>query len=205
MTRRADSRGAWLRMVARLGGLAVLLCGGPGWAQEIRAGVWEAGLALGYSRTFQTNDAVGVDSVDGLHLLPRLGYVITEPAGPGWLRGSFQLLAEPTLIRLDGEPTSSTVVGLATLGRWILAGGERIKPYLEVGVGILGGETRFRQTNCDVNFTLQGGVGLHVFVSPAVAVTAGYRLHHVSNANSCDQNLGLNSNLFLLGMSYYFR
>jgi hypothetical protein len=58
---------------------------------------------------------------------------------------------------------------------------------------------------CDVNFILEGGPGLLIFLSDRTALTVGYRYHHVSNGSKCTPNLGLNSSLFILGLTHFFR
>jgi opacity protein-like surface antigen len=176
---------------------------GPLAAQEdFRFGSMEITLSAGYSVSHTT---VGdVDTVNGFHLIPHFGVFVTDEHGPGWVKGNLEVLAEPTLIYFDSDQDSATLVGLSALGRWVFNAGGRVKPFVEAGVGILGGDTNFRQTDCDVNFILQGGVGALVFLSPRTALTAGYRFHHVSNADTCDKNLGINSSLFILGASYFF-
>ncbi len=67
------------------------------------------------------------------------------------------------------------------------------------------GETEFRQTNCEVNYLIEGGPGLLVFLSDTTALTVGYRFQHISNASACDLNVGLNSSAVYLGVSYRFR
>jgi opacity protein-like surface antigen len=176
---------------------------GPLTAQErLKFGTMEATLSVGYSVSHTT---VGdVETIDGFHLIPHFGIFVTDEHGPGFTKGNLEVLAEPTLIHFDGGDESATLIGLAAVGRWVFNASTRVKPYIEAGVGILGGESSFRQTNCDVNFILQAGLGALVFVSPRAALTAGYRYHHVSNADTCDQNLGINSSLFILGASYFF-
>ncbi|MBI2467313.1 MAG: acyloxyacyl hydrolase [Candidatus Rokubacteria bacterium] len=66
------------------------------------------------------------------------------------------------------------------------------------------GLLRLRATGCDVAFTLQAGIGLLFFVSERTAITAGYRFHHLSNGNVCSGNPGLDSSLFVLGVSRFF-
>jgi len=107
-------------------------------------------------------------------------------------------------VYLTSKSESATAVGLSALGRWVFGAGWVVRPYVEFGLGILAGQLDFRQTNCDVNFLIEGGPGLPWFVSARVAVTAGYRFQHISNASRCDQNLGINSSLFMLGLSYFF-
>ena len=196
--------GGWWR--GFLVGFGVLLAAATAPAQEppLRGGTFDLTFARGYSISYNTTGTEGVRTVDGFHLLPHVGYVVNDPVGPVPIRGSFQLLAEPTLIHLDGKDESSTVFGLAALGRWVFATGPFLRPFVEAGVGVLGGKTEFRQTSCDVNFILQGGVGLLFFLGENAAVTTSYRFHHISNAGTCDQNLGLNSSLFMLGVSYFF-
>lgn len=186
-------------------GLGLLAGVDPVEAQEgFRFGATEVTLSAGYSFS-HTTVGQNLDTVDGFHLIPHFGIFLTDAHGPGWGKGNLELLAERTLLYLDGDKESATLTGLSALGRWVFDASSRVKPYVEAGVGVLGGETKFRQTDCDVNFILQGGVGALVFLTPRAAITAGYRFHHVSNADACDQNLGLNSSLFILGVSYFFR
>jgi hypothetical protein len=171
--------------------------------ERFHFGAMELTLAAGGSFS---HDTVGenVDSVDGFQALPHFGVFLSDEHGPGWVRGNFELLVEPTLVHFTSGPESATAVGLSSLGRWVFGAGWVVRPYLEVGLGILAGQFDFRQTNCDVNFIIEGGPGLLWMVSDRVAVTAGYRFQHISNASRCDQNLGINSSLFMLGLSYFF-
>ncbi len=195
-----------LLVVALVGGLPIGPVGrGEGRAEaeeRFRFGSTEATLAAGYSVSFQTH--AGTESVDGFQLLPHVGVFLTDEHGPEGIRGNFELLAEPTLVHLWSESESATAVGLSALGRWVFATRWAIRPYVEVGVGVLGGRLDFRQTNCDVNYVIEGGPGLLWFVSERAAVTAGFRFQHISNNGACDKNLGLNSALFTVGISYFF-
>jgi len=145
-----------------------------------------------------------IHSVTSYHLLPHLGYFVTDEAGRGVLRGNLEILAEPTLIHLDASP-SATVAGLAILPRWLFATSSPVRPYLEAGAGIVGGQLRLPQTDCDVNFLLEGGAGAMVFMNDHVALTLGVRMHHISNADLCRENAGINSVVGTVGLSYFFR
>jgi Lipid A 3-O-deacylase (PagL) len=142
--------------------------------------------------------------VTSVHLLPHLGYFVTGEVGEGTLRGNLELLVEPTLIYLDAS-NSATVLGVAVLPRWVFATSTRVRPYLEAGGGVLGGQVDLRQTNCDVNFILEGGGGAMIFMTERMALTLGARLQHVSNAGLCNENDGINSVIGILGVSYFFR
>jgi lipid A 3-O-deacylase len=168
--------------------------------ERLRAGMKDLTLAGGYS---VSHDRSGVEGVDGFHLLPHFGYVLTDEHGPSWVRGNFELLGGPTLVHLSSHSASSTAGGVSLLARWIFAPSPTVRPYLEFGGGVLAGQLDFRQTNCDVNYNFQGGPGVLIFVSERTAITVGYRFHHLSNGGRCDKNLGLNSSLFTVGISHF--
>jgi Lipid A 3-O-deacylase (PagL) len=144
------------------------------------------------------------DTVTGLLLLPHVGYVVSDAMGPGWLRGNLELLLEPTLMHLGSDGRSATVVGAAMLGRWIFAG-TRVRAYVDAGAGVLLGETHLHQTDCPVNFLIQGGPGFLVVLSDTTTLAVGYRFQHISNATICSVNPGINSSALYLGVNYLFR
>ena len=172
-------------------------------AQSIRAGDFELTIAAGGGASLPKDD-LHLETVNSFQLLPHLGYFLTGEVGDGALRGNFEILIEPALVHLDAG-NSATVGGLAILPRWVFAGSPRVRPYLEAGAGIVGGQVDLRQTNCDVNFLLQGGAGALIFMSEQVALTLGARFQHLSNADRCSQNEGLNSVIGIVGVSYFFR
>jgi hypothetical protein len=76
---------------------------------------------------------------------------------------------------------------------------------VEAGGGVLAGQVDLRQTNCDVNFVLEAGAGAMIFLAEHVALTLSARFHHVSNANRCGENDGINSIIGIVGVSYFVR
>ena len=203
MTCRGRRRPAW---AACLLAAAVVLTG----ASPARAGdPIEAGAAfLGVGGAVSISHAAkdGLDPLAGFQLLPHVGYVVTDTMGPGWLRGNLAALIEPTLLHLESDSGSPTVVGASALARWIVAGdGSRVRPYVEVGAGVLTGEMRLPQTNCSVSFLVQAGPGVLVVLSDTITLTVGYRFQHISNASLCDVNAGINSSALYLGVSRRFR
>jgi len=181
----------------------VLVASSAAAAQDvIAAGWWDVGLGVGYSGSHKTHEAA--ETVTGVHALGHAGYVVSEARGPGRLRGNLELLLEPTLVHLSGDDDAATVAGAVGLVRWIFVGTGPLRPFLEAGVGVLGGRTDFPQTSCDRNYVIEGGPGVLLFVSPRLALTAGYRFQHLSNGGACSRNLGLNSSVVHLGVSYFF-
>jgi lipid A 3-O-deacylase len=170
-------------------------------AQSIDAGTLELTIAAGGGASLPRHE---VETVTSFHLLPHLGYFLTGEVGEGTLRGNFEILLEPILIYLDAS-NSATVVGVAVLPRWVFAASPRVRPYLEAGAGVLAGQVNLSQTNCDVNFILEAGGGAMIFMTDHVALTLGARFHHVSNAERCSQDQGINSVIGIVGVSYFFR
>jgi hypothetical protein len=171
---------------------------------RLAAGTAEFTLAGGFSASHELS---GTDTgITGTHIIPHVGFVVTETIGPAWLpawlHGNLELIAEPTVLHLNSAE-STNFVGLTALGRWIFLAKGRVRAFVEAGPGLLTGESGLPQTDCDVNFSLQAGVGLLLFWSEQHAVTLGYRLHHLSNGSVCRGNPGLNSALFILGLSVF--
>jgi opacity protein-like surface antigen len=156
---------------------------------------------VGLGGAFSINHDAG-DDLTGYQLLPHVGFVLTDTVGPPWLRGNFEVLAEPALVHLRDDTYSSTVVGASALARWVFIGAGRLRPYVEVGVGALLGETALYQTDCEVNFLLQAGPGLAVSLTDRATLTVAYRFQHVSNGGACGYNVGINSSALYLGVSY---
>jgi hypothetical protein len=175
-------------------------------AQEPRFKFGDVDLTIagGYSLSHDTVGEEESEHVDGFQFLPHVGIFLSDQLGEPGIGGNFQLVVEPTVVHLKTDSESGTAVGVATLARWVFATPWVVRPYLEAGVGILAGNFNLRQTNCDVNFIIEGGAGLLWFFAERTALTASYRFQHISNNDSCDNNLGINSSLFTVGLSYFF-
>jgi lipid A 3-O-deacylase len=182
---------------------AIMLIATTARAQSIQAGTLELTLAGGFGESLSRNDPT-IKNVTSFHLLPHLGYFATDEIGGRVLRGNLEILIEPTLTYLDGT-SSATVAGAALVPRWIFATSPLVRPYVEVGGGIVGGQVDLRQTDCDINFIFEAGAGVLMRAGEHIALTAGVRYHHLSNANRCNENAGINSVLAIIGISYFLR
>jgi hypothetical protein len=185
---------------------ALQLAAGPAGAQapRFKFGDVELTLAGGYSRTHTTVGEDETEDLDGFQFLPHVGIFLSDEHGEPGIRGNFKLVIEPTVVHLRNDSESGTAAGVTTLARWVFTTPWVVRPYAEVGLGVLGGNFDLRQTNCSINFIIEGGIGLLWFFTERTALTASYRFQHISNASTCDFNLGINSSLFILGVSYFF-
>jgi len=86
----------WLAALALVMAAQPVAPGAVASAEErFHFGAMELTLAAGGSFS---HDTVGenVERVDGFQLLPHFGVFLTDEHGPGWVRGNFELVTEPT-------------------------------------------------------------------------------------------------------------
>jgi len=168
-------------------------------------GSQEWSLAVGQGTGFELFGSAGSDLVDVefAALVPRWGMVVSDPLGDGaWYRGSLQLLTEGAFLYAY-EPKGGFAWGATLALRWNFLASERIVPFVTLGAGLVDLEFDLEHQADGINFTPQGGVGLHVRASRRTSLTAEWRLHHISNADLRQDNDGINDGLFLIGASYF--
>jgi hypothetical protein len=102
---------------------------------------------------------------------------------------------------------SSTIygAGLSPLGLKVNFGQQSwIKPFVAASVGFLYFEDDVPVPHSSrFNFTPELGLGVQFFLAPKRAVTLGYKLHHISNANTGRRNPGMDSHVFYAGFSFF--
>jgi opacity protein-like surface antigen len=123
-------------------------------------------------------------------------------AGPGPLFGALELGIEPFYQRYT-EP-HAFLAGLKAVGRYHFLSLGRFVPYLELVVGAGGTDLSIREIDSSFTFIVEGGLGASIFVTDRVAVSAGYRLQHVSNGNTQQPNRGFEAHTGVVGVSLYF-
>ena len=80
-----------------------------------------------------------------------------------------------------------------------------MQPFLNLDSGFVlynqpvlsNGGTRFM-------FTIDGGLGVNVYLTRRDAINMGYRYQHQSNADIGEHNPGADSHVFTLGVSHFF-
>ena len=113
------------------------------------------------------------------------------------------LVFEPGRVR-EGSSTSYGA-GLSPLGFKLLFGQESwIKPFVAASVGFLYFERDIPVPRSSrFNFTPEIGFGIQFFTAPERAVTLGYRLQHISNADTGRRNPGMDSHMIYAGFSFF--
>jgi hypothetical protein len=157
-------------------------------------GTWAAGLQAAY------NFGV-INNAQMVTFMPRVTRVMWVHEGdtPGAL--SFGI--EGNFSRIY-ETSNAMELGGGLLLRYVFHTPWPVRPYLELGGGMLYSDLRNFSLGSRILFSCAGALGVELPVTESLALTAGYRFRHISNAGQSSQNPGLNSNLFAAGVSFTF-
>jgi lipid A 3-O-deacylase len=166
---------------------------------------WSIAAGYGFGVGLEGSNRGNLKEIRYAALIPRWGIGLTDPIGEGtWYRGNLDLLIEGACL-FEYHPEHGFAGGGTLMLRYNFLQHQRVVPFVELGGGILGTDLDLKEQSDGFNFSVQGGVGAHYFVLPHVAVTAEWRLHHISNAGLRQPNSGINDSLFLLGASFFVR
>jgi lipid A 3-O-deacylase len=189
-------------------GLALSATAVPCQAEEIlphlTVGTQEIGLSGGYLLPHRLTDE-HTTKQSGPAFMPSWAMVVTDPIGPGWLRGQILLGAEIVYIQFE-RPELTHGVGFTPKIKYLFEGTKRIRPFLEFAGGPFYTDLagRIPEESSRFNFILTAGGGISWFVTSQLSLNVGYRFHHISNAGTSYPNIGLNSSLPYGGFSFYF-
>ncbi|MDE3040904.1 MAG: acyloxyacyl hydrolase [Nitrospirota bacterium] len=170
----------------------------------VQRGTIEVGVVTGYLQGVNVASGSSANR-SAFYLLPRIGMVVTDHLGSGYLTGNVTLMFEP-LIASYVRPFGASAVGGALLVKYNFLSFGRWLPYWDVGGGMLWTDLapRIAEQSTPVNFLLETGPGLQYLATDRIALTVGTRFHHISNGNTGDRNDGLNSILTYVGMAFFF-
>ena len=134
----------------------------------------------------------------------RYGWIITEPHGPGFLRGRFEYAVDAAPVFLVFQPTN-TAYGAAVnpfAAIWNFDARGRVVPYAELGGGALFTNNQVPAGTSRVNFTTAGAVGVH-YLARKITWSADVRFVHISNAGLKTPNPGINTVQLRLGLGWF--
>jgi len=138
----------------------------------------------------------------------RLGRMLYTPGGDGFFRGNCEFLVELYGAALVEGPGTGYIGANFTLRYNFVQPSARWVPYAQIQAGgiynDISDHERQRVFGSSFAFNLQAGFGVRYLCTDhcALFLEADYR--HISNADTADRNLGLNSVGGLLGASYFF-
>lgn len=134
----------------------------------------------------------------------RYGWILTEPHGPGFLRGQFEYAVDAVPVFMLFQPTNTAYgAALNPLAlKWNFDAHGRVVPYAELGGGVLFTNVQVPSGASRINFTSAGGVGVHI-LSSKVTWSADVRFVHISNAGLEAINPGINTVQLRLGVGWF--
>jgi lipid A 3-O-deacylase len=158
-------------------------------------GFWQATTLLGNGRSENRSAAF---------VLPRLGFVVTDPIGTKWWRGNVEVLLEPLFARFT-QPFAAEAAGGSLVVKYNFLSFGRWMPFWDAGAGMVWTNLapRIQEQSTQFEFVLETGPGVHYFMTDTVTLTMGVRLHHISNGGLGDRNTGINAVLPYVGISVF--
>ena len=147
----------------------------------------------------------GSQSGDGVfNVGARYGWILTEPHGPGLLRGHLEYAVDVVpLFIVTQQRNTAYGFGVNPLGlKWKFVSSRSVVPYLELGGGTLFTNVKVPTGTSHVNFTPSGAAGLH-FLRSKYNWSLELRYMHISNAGLSRPNPGINTIQVRLGFGLF--
>ena len=134
----------------------------------------------------------------------RYGWILTEPHGPSFLRGSFEYAVDVVPVFLVFQPANTAYgLGLSPMAlKWNLETSGRVMPYLELGGGVLFTNHQVPSGTSRVNFTSGGALGIDILQN-RFNWSIELRYLHISNAGLATPNPGINTVQLRLGVGRF--
>ena len=131
-----------------------------------------------------------------------LDRVLTDPVGPGFLRGRLAVHIELLPVCALSQESATYAVGFNLLGRNYLDVRGPLPPFITVGAGMLVSDDAIPTGTANLNFTPQVGLGFAFSDARGRIFTLEYRFHHLSNGGRVDPNPGINSSFVQFGVTF---
>ena len=166
---------------------------------RLAAGYWTRGLSAGWGHAWRYGvPGYGKTESDvrfaAFH--PQLGRFVTD---------HLELHGEGTLLLYD-QPARAASGGLAGLGgRYHVWRDRPWTPYVAGGAGLLWTSLDVPEIDRVFNFQLVYGVGLRTVPRRGPGLIVELRNHHISNAGTAGENLGLNAAVVVAGVQWVLR
>ena len=124
--------------------------------------------------------------------------------GTGWWRGNFEVVGEGFGSGIYEGPGSYIAGATVWLRYNFVRPTCRLVPYVQAGAGLTSTDIDRGLVGEPFNFNLELGVGVRYFLSERWALALEYRYQHISNANIGAENVGINAQGPILGVSFLF-
>ncbi|HAJ57829.1 MAG TPA: hypothetical protein DCL35_08755 [Candidatus Omnitrophica bacterium] len=118
-------------------------------------------------------------------------------------KGLLELVYEP-FINTITHPDGNVELGLPFFFKYAYPLTSKFYPFIEVGTGPYYMSLSTYEQSTQFNFISQGGAGFSYFIKDDMSVNLEYRRRHVSNASIKEPNGGLDADVYIIGLSWYF-
>ena len=134
----------------------------------------------------------------------RYGWVLTEPHGPAFLSGRFELAVDAVPAFVVFQPANTAYgAGINPVGfKWIFATRGHVAPFIELNGGVLFTTHDVPRGTSTINFTPGAALGMYFFGDHAWSLDVRYL--HISNAGLTVPNPGVNTVEVRLGFGKFF-
>lgn len=117
--------------------------------------------------------------------------------------GRLDFIVEPFVTTIY-SPNPNVEIGSNFLIKYVFPLSELFQPYLKGGLGMLYMSQHTLEQSTQYNFLPQVGAGFHIFFNKNTALSAEYRFRHLSNNSFRSPNRGIDANMFLGGLTFFF-
>lgn len=167
--------------------------------QRLATGYWTRGMAAGWGNAWK-HGLPGYGKTDTdiefVAVHPQLGRFITD---------HLEFYGEGTLL-LYHKPSVAVGGGVAGLGgRYHLWKDRGWTPYFVGGAGLLWTSLDVPEIDRAFNFQLHYGAGIRQVTRRGPGLMLEFRNHHISNANTAGENLGVNAATVVAGVQWILR
>jgi hypothetical protein len=147
-------------------------------------------------------------NIDDIGGVARLGWMLSDVGGSGFFRGNLEFLVAAQVTGIVEGPGEVIASGALLLRYNFVQSGSALVPYFQLGVGgaysDMHEDLSQRLLGSEWSFHLEAGLGLRYLCSDRCALFAEFTYRHISNGDSADRNLGLNSIGGAVGVSLFF-
>jgi len=118
-------------------------------------------------------------------------------------QGRIDFVLEP-FINTISSPDTNIEAGANLLLKYVCPVTERLQLYIKGGAGMLYMSQHTEEQGTQYNFLPQIGAGIHLFLTNGMALSCEYRYRHLSNADIEKPNSGIDTEMILGGISFFF-
>ncbi len=170
--------------------------------RALASGAQEAGIDFGGAKGMLIFG--GGREHDFLLTSVHYGWVFSELMGEDrWYQGNWELRAEI----FGGKqiaPDNGYILGALPVLRYNFLPAGHWSPFVDLGSGLALTDIGAPDLSRSVQLNFQLGTGVQYFFSENAALSVQYRLAHVSNGRTQSPDPGLNTNMFMVGMNWFF-